>query len=789
MRAVLAQTVARIHSHNGKDIIGLGFLVTPDHVLTRTAIVTRALDIKEGAPLVGGGSIQLDFPMHISRSAREAHIVRSQGDIVLLKIEAESSIKQAPVALVKLQETQFADRQVAIIGFAEDIEQRLEANYVGINESGFIKLELSAATLLANMDGAPVWDSEEQGVTGQLVVEGASQTTVMVPVSALLKACPELDSQWRPANPYRGLRHFRLVDEALFFGRDHDVDELFKQLKAFPMCTLIGASGSGKTSLIHAGLLPKVQQKKDWLVLSVRPRTDPFLELAEKMMPYLSNEDTFEELEREKLHKELSYSRDALANRVQELLDRVDKTRVLLVIDQFEEVFTASDDVSRRERFLNHLLRLVASAAPVCVLISIRADYLSRILEFPLMSKVLDKFPKKTLGAMGPAAFRQVIEQPANQLGVQMEPELVKQLLDELSAEPRLFSLLEFYLTLLWEQQLNRYLPLAVVDEVGNIRDSLIKYVNSIMSHSTQFQRDTIKSILLKLVSTGHQSRCLFYKLAIDQFTADERELIPRLVDQRLLIIEQKQGEPDQVEIVHEMLLREWPELRLWVEDKNAFDVWRVDLKNWVSSWKKNSTDNGYLLHGKLQLEAEESLEKFTSHLSADEKKFIRAGTHLRKRTDGHHTSKQHVDKKLVTGLAAALAVVLGYSGWQWWQVKVNGQQVMELADQARSEIQKSHIRAEEMEKLASLTIRFLVEQNPDNMKVYVDGIQRHHSHNALKALIETSITNTESMRDDERVYWRGVIDSMDQDATAQLLSALFLKSDGLIDLDYAKSE
>ena len=93
------------------------------------------------------------------------------------------------------------------------------------------------------------------------------------------------------------------------------------------------------------------------------------------------------------------------------------------------------------------------------------------------------------------------------------------------------------------------------------------------------------------------------------------------------------------------------------------------------------------------------------------------------------------------------------------------------------------------MEKLASLTIQFLIEQNPGSMEAYVDRMQRQHSQNALKVLIEASIANTESMGVDERAYWRGVIDSMDQNATAQLLSSLFQKSDGVINLDYTKSE
>ena len=260
-------------------------------------------------------------------------------------------------------------------------------------------------------------------------------------------------------SPYRGLAAFREVDEAVFFGREAFTEQLAGAVHQQDLvAVIVGPSGSGKSSVVFAGLLPELQREGDWLIVSLRPGGRPFHALAGALLPLLEDDlsETDRLIEIQKLSAAMASGELPLFQIVERVLERhPDARRLLLVVDQFEELFTQRPDPDEQRQFLDELLTASQAGSarwtsPLVVLLTMRADFMGQALAHRPFADALQE-GSLLLGPMNRAELQAVVEKPAELQGAAFEAGLVARILDDVGDEPGNLPLLEFALSLLWE--------------------------------------------------------------------------------------------------------------------------------------------------------------------------------------------------------------------------------------------------------------------------------------------------------------------------------------------------
>jgi WD40 repeat protein len=282
--------------------------------------------------------------------------------------------------------------------------------------------------------------------------------------------------------PYRGLFHFGPGDAEYFFGRERFVEELVRATQTRNFISLLGASGSGKSSVVLAGLVPKLQQVGHWQFTHFRPGSDPYSALAQALVPlYTTNLDATEKIaQARKLAGYFRTGEVLLTDVFAKIQQNYPTDRVLLIADQFEELYTLCTDETIRQNFLDLLLAGISapanrgSFAPVLIT-TMRADFLGQALSYRPFANILQN-ADLTLGPMNRAELTEAIEKPAQKLGVTFEAGLVQRILGDVNEEPVNLSLLEFTLTELWQQRSGKQLTHAVYENIGGVKGALARY-------------------------------------------------------------------------------------------------------------------------------------------------------------------------------------------------------------------------------------------------------------------------------------------------------------------------
>ena len=264
-------------------------------------------------------------------------------------------------------------------------------------------------------------------------------------------------------NPYRGLSAFSENDASFFYGREMSVNLLSGMVLQYPtFITVIGPSGSGKSSLIAAGLIPKLQKSDpNWVIAKCRPSSNPFDELAGALLS-LKRKKISEASRIDEIAK-LAVSLKGNKTKVYQVLNQafkeaLNRKHLLLVIDQFEELYTQCSDTGVRYAFLDKLVELATEAKKnskysLTVVAILRADFLGQALGYRPLADVFDKSPKQMLGPMSSDELEAAIIYPARKLAVEFEGDLSTRILFDVGKEPGNLPLLEFALTLLWDRQ------------------------------------------------------------------------------------------------------------------------------------------------------------------------------------------------------------------------------------------------------------------------------------------------------------------------------------------------
>ncbi|MEA2508548.1 MAG: hypothetical protein QOG21_630, partial [Actinomycetota bacterium] len=377
------------------------------------------------------------------------------------------------------------------------------------------------------------------------------------------------DSSSRDADgsicPYKGLASFGEADARFFFGRERLVGELAARTVAAGLLAVVGASGSGKSSAIGAGLLPSLRAG----VLPGSTRWRPFV-----MRP---GEHPLADLDR----VELSSNGDE---------------RLVLVVDQFEEVFTTCQDESERVGFVDRLVALATDPDQAIVVVGVRGDFYAHFGVYPGMAKLLAE-NQVLVGPMTAEELSRAIELPARRAGIRIESALVERLIDEVADEPGGLPLLSTELVELWAAQRAGWLRLDEHERLGGVRGAVARLAERAYEQLDVEQRRSAHSLLLRLLTTGEEGtivrrRVHFSELELER-DAVRASVITRLTEARLLTTSE-----DTVEVAHEALLREWPRLQEWLHEEGRGRELREHLTQSAKRWESSERDDAELYRG-----------------------------------------------------------------------------------------------------------------------------------------------------------------------------------------------
>jgi hypothetical protein len=435
--------------------------------------------------------------------------------------------------------------------------------------------------------------------------------------------------------PYRGLNAFREEDAAFFFGRDDFVERLLKTVAGHTVVAVVGPSGSGKSSVVRAGLVPHLRRAPEetvWEVATLVPGDRPFWALAKALLPLYDPRLMDPEITQGQRDDELRRLCRNLGNGEQRLRDVVTTAlekqpgtnRLLLVVDQWEELYTQCRQEPVIRRFVDQLLE-ATSHVPLSVALTLRSDFLSYAQGH---RSLLDRLQDGTvqLGPMTPEERDQAVRRPAEKVGLDFEPGLVRDLLDDVGEEPGNLPLLEFALTRLWETRRAGCLHHAAYEKMGKVQGAIADRAEEIYGQLEVRDQEVVRRTFITLVRPGEETGDTRRRANLAEFGAAERALVPRLADARLLVTgrDETSGE-ETVEVAHEALIRHWERLQGWVNER------REDLRLWhqvkaaAREWCEHHQDRASLWSDERAIEVGRAIARLASdiELTQEERDFL----------------------------------------------------------------------------------------------------------------------------------------------------------------------
>lgn len=408
--------------------------------------------------------------------------------------------------------------------------------------------------------------------------------------------------------PYKGLEPFGIEDSQIFFGREELTLELAKRVIDERFLAIIGASGSGKSSLVRAGLIPALLGERDLAGLQIgstifmktyyriiTPTSDPLLSLA---LAVSNHEIINNETEALEFAENLKKNPRVLEVRIRKLMQNKASQRLLLVVDQFEELFIQCEKKEERQIFIDNLLTAAKSDAPVNVVIVLRADFYAHCADYGDLGPTLGRH-QEFIRPMNQNELRQAIEKPAQLLNWSLEPQLVDQLLDDFRDEPGALPFLSYALWATWLRRQWRTLTIDGYRKAGGVKKAIATTAEDVYNNLTPDQCEIARNIFSRLTTLSEVTVATKRRASVERFidqihdTKAIEDVIGKLTEPRLLIRGNKT-----VEIAHEALLKAWPRLQCWLEEdrENLLKLQRI--LDSAEEWEKLGRDDGALLRG-----------------------------------------------------------------------------------------------------------------------------------------------------------------------------------------------
>ena len=520
-------------------------------------------------------------------------------------------------------------------------------------------------------------------------------------------------------SPYRGLSAFEEQDAAFFFGREEAatqlLDRMSRLLEGPGLLVVSGVSGAGKSSLLRAGVLPRIRgaglasapDAASWPCLVFTPTRTPLDELALRVAA-LAGADAAavrRGLDADPAGFALTARQAALtrpsvpggepggpaARRPTE------QRGLLLVVDQFEQVFTQCADEAQRQAFITALCAAAGAGhgldhpSAALVVLGVRADFEARCADYPqLADAVQDRY---LVTAMTERQLRMAITEPAKMAGSRVDQDLVEVLLGEVQARQPgvagagVLPLLSHALDQAWRSRTGEVLTLADYERTGGIEGAVAASAQRVYDQLTPGQKAAARQVFIRLTATSSDGRDTADRSTRAELTegksqaeaADVEAVLEAFAAERLLTLA-----ADSVEISHEVLLTAWPLLRdTWLAETHADRIVRTRLHNMAAEWTRHSRDPSYLYGGSLLQAADETAARINAdparnpQLSQTERDFLHASDHARR-----HTVRRR--QAVIAGLLALTVTAITAFGFAVYNA-ANATTQAAIADQQRA--------------------------------------------------------------------------------------------------------
>ncbi|HEY1548294.1 MAG TPA: serine/threonine-protein kinase, partial [Kofleriaceae bacterium] len=383
--------------------------------------------------------------------------------------------------------------------------------------------------------------------------------------------------------PYPGLAAFGEGHARFFFGREPEIDEFLERLREATVLPIVGPSGAGKSSFLHAGVIPRLRARERWSVIAFRPGTDPLGQLARHVIGAANERhvDIDAKSQANTLRTDLLETPTLLAARLATLARALD-SRVLVAVDQFEEVFTQCASETERAAFLSALLSASDDPLdPVRVVFTVRDDFLGHIHGLHSLF-VIQK--------LGPSALRRTVTGPLARYRYELDdPSLIDDLMSEVGAtEVADLPLLQFACRTLWDGRDSsaRKLRRATYTEMGGVAGALAHHAERALAQMTPDERRIARQILLQLVA-GTTRRTVARSELVARLGAAADPVLDKLVATRLLVQRVGDDGTTSVEIAHESLLATWNQLARWIDESRDERRLLDELDDAASLWER----------------------------------------------------------------------------------------------------------------------------------------------------------------------------------------------------------
>ncbi len=571
--------------------------------------------------------------------------------------------------------------------------------------------------------------------------------------------------------PYPGLTSFQELDADRFFGRMRDVSAVMARMGAQPLIGITGPSGIGKSSFVRAGVIPALKRSDDtWETHIIRPGKRPLEALASLLVPMLT-ESTASVIDQASDHRRLvqrlgeepGYLGTLLRARAQR-----HQTKILLVVDQFEELYTLVQDFATRLAFTTCLTGVADDVTtPLRIIVSIRSDFLDRTAEDR------DFMIGLTAGLMilpppDRAILREALLQPATLVGYRFESQqLIETMLDALETTHGALPLLQFAGTKLWESRdrERRLLTGESYQNIGGIDGALASHADAVLDSLPAASQKLARTVFQHLV-TPERTRAIATISDLRTLAADANAvdgLIDQLTQARLLLTHSGEGnEGAVVEIVHESLINSWPLLRRWLDEHADDGAFLAELATVAKRWHHKGRPQGLLWRGEALDEARRWYRRFRGPLPSLHRDYLQSAIALADRTT-------RLKRMFIAGIMSVLVVLIAVGSIALLRIRAaeqHAQRQAEMADQAKLRVieQLDILRVKEREKRAA-------EQQVEHSKVELE-----QANERLRLALEVARTARKTAEGESQRAQKALLDAesarnraQDESARAQL--------------------
>lgn len=586
--ASLGRAVARIHTLSGR-IVGAGFLVADRRVATSASVVQRAFGDASGRP----AECLVDFPLlgDVRIKARvESWGPGHGGGPQAVIVELATAVEQTgPPPMFRADDLD--GHRFRSLGFPQGMHDGVwAAGAIRMSPSGpVVAADAHGQQLFDGYDGAPVWDEQVGAVVGIIAIDDADAR--LISVADVLGVDPRL-----LPNPYRGLEPFDEQHTDYLFGRDDEIGRITAAVAERPLVGVVGRSGVGKSSVMRAGVLPRLRAEGARVaVLRMMGAQSPTAAVAHALSSLLPDDDPLKPPER--MQAVLDAGPAVLRAVATKIAEQGGDSGVVLFADQFEEL-----PPPQAASVLRLLLGLTRAAGEMArslrVVLTLRWESLAHVLTDDNRAEV--ERGLVPIGHMTREQLRDAIVLPARRApGLYFEDGLVDRILDDAAAEPGQLPLVESLLAQLWQQRQGGMLTHAAYQQVGGVHGAVAEQAEAAIRTIPPAEMTAVRTLLTRLTTPTDGGGFVRTPVPYGQLPSNERRIADHLVVHRLLVHDRAQDGTHVIEFAHQALIDHWPRLRDWLAADREFLHWLHETERHAAEWDQASRDRGMLLRGR----------------------------------------------------------------------------------------------------------------------------------------------------------------------------------------------